>query len=173
MPVVGFSGVPVVKNLPANAGDLCSIPGLGRSPGEGNGNPLLYPCLGNPMDRGAWRALGSLTVRHNLATTMCQCQSTVSRGGWLSLVWRLWLWRWVGREQTVQMESFATASLTQSIQRKLFDFPLMLPVWRSQTQWHQSVVGTQLLFVLWIWNIWLVNNFLRFGWWITGSCLYK
>ena len=38
------------------AGDLGSIPGLGRSPGEGNGNSLQYSCLGNPMDRGAWRA---------------------------------------------------------------------------------------------------------------------
>ena len=36
--------------------DLSSIPGLGRSPGEGNGNPLQYSCLGNPMDRGAWQA---------------------------------------------------------------------------------------------------------------------
>ena len=39
-----------------NAGDPGSIPGLGRSPGEGNGNPLQYSCLENPMDRGAWRA---------------------------------------------------------------------------------------------------------------------
>ena len=46
----------VVKNLPANAGDSGSVPGLGRSPGEGNGNPLQYFCLGNPMDRGAWWA---------------------------------------------------------------------------------------------------------------------
>ena len=37
-----------------NAGDMDSIPGLGRSPGEGNGNPLQYYCLENPMDRGAW-----------------------------------------------------------------------------------------------------------------------
>ena len=48
-----FLGGLVVKNLPANAGDLDSIPGLGRSPGEGNGNSLQYSCLGNPMDRGA------------------------------------------------------------------------------------------------------------------------
>ena len=41
------------KNLPANAGDMGSIPGSGRSPGEGHGNPLQYSCLGNPMDRGA------------------------------------------------------------------------------------------------------------------------
>ena len=47
----------VVKNPPANAGDIGdanSIPGLGRFPGGGNGNPLQYSCLENPMDRGAW-----------------------------------------------------------------------------------------------------------------------
>ena len=49
----------MVKNLPANvgaAGDSGSIPGSGKSPGVGNGNPLQYSCLENPMDRGAWRA---------------------------------------------------------------------------------------------------------------------
>ena len=48
----------MVKNLPANARDVKdsgSIPGLGRSPRGGNGNPLQYSCVGNPMDRGAWR----------------------------------------------------------------------------------------------------------------------
>ena len=49
----------MVKNLPANAGDMGSIPGSGRSTGEANGNPRQYSCLGNPMDRGAWRAMGS------------------------------------------------------------------------------------------------------------------
>ena len=53
---MGFPGSSVVKNLPANAGDVGLICGLGRSPGEGNGNPLQYSCLGNPMDRGAWWA---------------------------------------------------------------------------------------------------------------------
>ena len=48
--------VSVVKNLPANAGDVDSVPEWGRFPGEGNGNPLQYSCLGNPMGRGAWRA---------------------------------------------------------------------------------------------------------------------
>ena len=52
----GFPGDSVVNNPPANAGDSGSVPGLGRSPGEGNGNPLQYFCLGNPMDRGAWWA---------------------------------------------------------------------------------------------------------------------
>ena len=46
----------MVKNLPANAGDTGSIYGSGRSPGEGNGNPLQYSCLGNPMNKGAWWA---------------------------------------------------------------------------------------------------------------------
>ena len=46
----------MVKNLPANAGDKGSIPESGRSPGEGNGSPLQYSCLENPMDRGTWWA---------------------------------------------------------------------------------------------------------------------
>ena len=53
----GFPGDSVVKNPPANSGDTGSIPGLGRSPGEGNGNlPPYYSCLGNPVNRGAWQA---------------------------------------------------------------------------------------------------------------------
>ena len=63
----------MVENPPVNAGDLRdagSIPGSGRSPGEGKGNPLRYSCLGNPMDRGAWRATvhGIPRVRHNGVT---------------------------------------------------------------------------------------------------------
>ena len=56
---MGFPVVLVVKNLPANAGDIrdaCSIPQLGRFPGEGHGNPHQYSCLDNPVDRGAWQA---------------------------------------------------------------------------------------------------------------------
>ena len=60
----------VGKESACNAGDLGSIPGSGRFPGEGNGNPLQYPCLENPMDRGAWRATvhGAARVGHDLAT---------------------------------------------------------------------------------------------------------
>ena len=54
---MGFPGGSVVKNPSANAGDVGLIPGSGRSPGEGNGNPLQYSYLGNPMDRGAWQAI--------------------------------------------------------------------------------------------------------------------
>ena len=63
----------LVKNPPANAGDSRdsgSVSGLGRSPGEGNGNQLQYSCLENPMDRGAWQATvhGVARVGHDLAT---------------------------------------------------------------------------------------------------------
>ena len=51
---MGFLGDSVVKNPPANTGDAGLIPGLGRSPGEANGNPLQYSCQENPIDRGAW-----------------------------------------------------------------------------------------------------------------------
>ena len=69
--LLGFPGGSVVKNLPANAGDVGLIPGSGRSFGEGNGNPLQYSCLGNPMDRGSLWALvhrGHKRVGHDLVT---------------------------------------------------------------------------------------------------------
>ena len=53
---MGFPGGSEVKDMPANAGNVGLIPGLRRSLGEGNGNPLQYSYLVNPMDRGAWRA---------------------------------------------------------------------------------------------------------------------
>ena len=63
---LGFPGGAVVKNPPANAEDTGLIPGLGRSPGEGNGNLLQYACLENPMERGAWWApiIGLQTVKN-------------------------------------------------------------------------------------------------------------
>ena len=71
---MGFPDGSVVKNLPPNAGDSghpVLTPGLGRSPGEGSGNPLQYSCLENLRDRGAWRATDSscVSVRHNWACT--------------------------------------------------------------------------------------------------------
>ena len=52
--LVGSPDDSVEKKLPANAGDMGSIPGLGKSSGEGNGSPLQYSCLRNPMDKGDW-----------------------------------------------------------------------------------------------------------------------
>ena len=54
--MMALPGGSVVKNPPANAGEMGLIPGERRSPGERNGNPLQYSCLGKPVDRGAWRA---------------------------------------------------------------------------------------------------------------------
>ena len=68
---MGFPGGSVLKNPPANAGDVGLIPGLERSPGVGNGNPLQYYCLGNSMDRGAWWTIYSpwgCKVGHELVT---------------------------------------------------------------------------------------------------------
>ena len=63
----------MVKGPPAHIGDVGSTPVLGRSPGEGNGNPLQYSCLENPMDSGAWRSSrGHKRVRHDLATKQLQ-----------------------------------------------------------------------------------------------------
>ena len=64
---MGFPCSSVGNASASNAGDLGSIPGLGSPPGEGNGNPLQYSCLENPMDRGAWQATvhGIARVGHN------------------------------------------------------------------------------------------------------------
>ena len=68
--VLGFPHSSVSKESACNVGDLGSIPGSGRSPEVGNGNPLQYSCLENPMDRGAWRATVHEVPRvgHDLAT---------------------------------------------------------------------------------------------------------
>ena len=73
--LVLFTGFPcgsvVVRNPPADAGDVGSIPGSRRSPGGGNGNSLKYSCLEKPVDRGAWQAtqsMGSQRVGHGLVT---------------------------------------------------------------------------------------------------------
>ena len=67
---LGFPGGSEVKASASNAGDPGLIPGSGRSPGEGNGNPLHYSCMGNPMDRGVWWATPHEVAKmeHNLVT---------------------------------------------------------------------------------------------------------
>ena len=61
----GFPGGPDSKESACSVGDLGSIPGWGRSPGKGNGNPLQYSCLGNPMDGGAWQTTVHGVVKHD------------------------------------------------------------------------------------------------------------
>ena len=72
-----------VNNLLANAGDMGLIPGSGRSPGEGNGNPLQYSCLGNPMDRGAWQ----VTVRGVAKSQARLCIWAHVHWRWRQLLW--------------------------------------------------------------------------------------
>ena len=85
---MGFPGDSVVKNPPANAGDTGLILGSGRSPGEGNSNPLQYSCLENPMDTGAWRAIvhGIASVGHKVATKPLPQMET-------------WVGRWMQRKK--------------------------------------------------------------------------
>ena len=95
----GFPGGSEVTASACNAGDLGSIPGSGRSPGEGNGNPLQYSCLENPMDRGAWRAivhgvaksrtwLSDFTSLHyfSLSCSKCYWKPTICRAFFQSTV---------------------------------------------------------------------------------------
>ena len=103
----------VIKNLPANAGDIRdvgSIPRLGRSPGEGNGNPLQYSCLENPMGRGAWCELPSMglqRVRHDLATK--QFLQTLMLG-------KIEGKRGRGRQRTRQLDSI-TSSMDMNLSK--------------------------------------------------------
>ena len=68
--LTGFPGGSYGKESTCNAGDPVLIPGSGRFPGEGKGNPLQYSCLGNPMDTGAWQVTvhGVTRVEHDLVT---------------------------------------------------------------------------------------------------------
>ena len=66
--LLGFPGGSAMKNLPASAGDMRTIPGSGSYPGEGNGNPLQNSCLGNLMHRGAWQAIGHGVVKDSDTT---------------------------------------------------------------------------------------------------------
>ena len=74
---MGFPGGSDSKESACHTGDVGLIPGLGRSPGEGNGNPLQYSCLENPLDRGAWQAIvhrvaKSQTRLKQLSTMVCE-----------------------------------------------------------------------------------------------------
>ena len=79
----------MVKNLPANAGDVGLIPEWGKFPGEGNGNPLQYSCLGNPMDRGAWWATVhgvSKLSQVKKKDTLCYRDSVILKSFWILLL---------------------------------------------------------------------------------------
>ena len=106
----GFPGSSVVKDLPASAGDMGLIPGLGRSSGGGNDNPLQYSCLGNPRDRRAWwatvhRATKSQTWlnthTHTHKNTLCSDNEQEVLGPQSAYSWG----HWADRERTKVSES--------------------------------------------------------------------
>ena len=70
----------MVKSRPASAGDAALIPGLGRSPGEGNGTPLQCSCLENPMDRGAWRATVRRFIKESVTRLSDSAITSAVRG---------------------------------------------------------------------------------------------
>ena len=83
-----------------NAGDPGLIPGLGRSPGEGNGNPLQYFCLENSMDRGGWWAIVRGVARSRTRLSNCHSQGSIQTG--VFLVFRIFLWLRVKRMKTIE-----------------------------------------------------------------------
>ena len=97
----GFPSGSVVKNPPANAGDTSLIPGLERSPGVGNGNPLQYSCLENPIDRGTWRATVRGAAKESDMTYWLNNNKDIRKGPGHPLMalalnqavpWQTWLW---------------------------------------------------------------------------------
>jgi len=97
----GFPSGSVVKNPPANAGDTSLIPGLERSPGVGNGNPLQYSCLENPIDRGTWRATVRRAAKESDMTYWLNNNKDIRKGPGHPLMalalnqavpWQTWLW---------------------------------------------------------------------------------
>ena len=123
----------VLKNPPTNAGDTGSIPGSGRSPGEGNGNPLQYSSLENPVDRGAWPATihGAVArFRHDLATKP-------------PLPFLLNIW-----DLTRKTESFPEMAQFSSVAQSLSRVQLFATPWTEANQASLSITNSQSLLKL-------------------------
>ena len=151
-----------VKNLPASDGDSGLIPGWGRSPGGGNGNPLQYSCLENPMDRepGGLQPMGSQTFRHVWATDL----STTSHNLYIpELLFGFHLW-WTKLDFIFGKHIWAI--------RKLLEFVEVfssLPFFRTRLLgWTETSLDIQFFYskrkkTFWIqapaWNIWAPHDF--------------
>ena len=106
----GFPGGLRAKESACSAGDLGSIPGSGRSPGEGNGSPLQYSCLENPMDRGAWQAAvrGVSKSQTRLSTTLFRWDDQVMNKITAPFYWHKYHRNW-------RSQNMCSASLTMYI----------------------------------------------------------
>ena len=92
----------MVKNLPANAGDTGSIPGSGKSPGEGNGNPLQYSCLRNSMGRGDWWAtIHGVMKELDKTQQLNNNNSQTFRSYWASLGLIFLIWKTGFKQETL------------------------------------------------------------------------
>ena len=135
MSLIHFLGGAVVKLLPASARDAGSIPGWGRSPGEGNGNPLQHSCLGNPMDRGAWWA----TVhrgRKELDRTEHACTTRNWPTGKMEIEIEVTVIQLRNNRHPVLGMSFRD----KKTRERLSDFPKDKPLARNRADWKLSTL---------------------------------
>ena len=152
MSLIHFLGGAVVKLLPASARDTGSIPGWGRSPGEGNGNPLQYSCLGNPMDRGAWWA----TVRRGrkeLDRTDHACTTHNWPTGKMELEIEVTIIQLRNNRHPVLGMSFRDKKTSE----RLSNFPKDKPVARNRADWKLSNFCTS--------GLGSLNNYLQWDRW--------
>ena len=127
-----FPGSSVAKESDCSVGVLGLIPGLGRSPDEGNSKPLQYSCLENPMDRGAWQATvhGVTRVRHNLATKPSPWCSEWQGTVWVSwkLTWGcLFIWISVYQNKPIQKSCLQCLSHFSSLSWSCYHSVLWIP----------------------------------------------
>ena len=122
----GFPGGPVVKNPLVNAGDMGSIPASGRSPGEDNGNALQYSCLGNAMDRGAWRAIvhGVTKESDTQRASLDQTQTLGTKGNSQSLHFDSWFGQYYATKEGTQNKVTPSSEKTTHTLLKRLTFQL-------------------------------------------------
>ena len=137
----GFPGGPVVKNPLANAGDTGSIPASGRSPGEDNGNALQYSCLGNAMDRGAWRAIvhGVTKESDTQRASLDQTQTLGTKGNSQSLHFDSWFGQYYAtKEGTQNKVTPSSEKTTHSKDLVEQGGPLIQGDWHSYKRWPRE-----------------------------------
>ena len=146
----------VVKNPPANAGDIRNvglIPGLGRSPGGGNGNPLQYSCLEDPMDTGAWQATAQRAAKSRTWLTR------LSTDMHTRLIWLIWM------EKRSSLSKFSPFILFQSHSPAVFPsyYTFKIVLVRITSEIHMwSPMGTYPSSSLWYLSVNIIHSLLKY-----------